>query len=52
MFVVMAGGFSRGVLELLRAGASPVATDIRNRYPYFLAKDKDTRDAFRRYDND
>jgi hypothetical protein len=42
------GGFSRAVLELLRAGASPAMSDIRQRFPYFLAKDRETREAFRR----
>jgi hypothetical protein len=42
-------GYHRIVLLLLQYGASPCALDARSRYPYFLAKDKLTRDAFRRY---
>jgi len=42
-------GMPRVVYLLLSMGASPVIEDVRGRYPYFLAKDKDTRDAFRRF---
>ena len=42
-------GRDRVVLRLLEAGASPAVGDVRGRFPYFLAKDKDTRDAFRRF---
>ena len=39
-----------GVVALLLAlGASPMPSDIRGRTAYFIAKDKETRDAFRRY---
>lgn len=37
------------VMILLRCGADPCTKDIRGRLPYHLAKDKETRDAFRRY---
>jgi hypothetical protein len=41
-------GHAKMVYSLLQAGSSPSVMDTRGRYPYFLAKDKDTRDAFRR----
>lgn len=37
------------VLMLLRYGADPCKRDIRGRVPHNIAKDKETRDAFRRY---
>jgi len=49
LHVASQGGLPGAVLALLRGGASPMATDIRDRFPYFLAKDKETRDAFRIY---
>jgi hypothetical protein len=49
LHIAAEGGRSREVFALLQAGANPTVKDIRNRYPYFLAKDKETRDAFRRY---
>ena len=42
-------GMAHVVYVLLELGASPLSADIRGRTAYFLAKDKDTRDAFRRY---
>jgi hypothetical protein len=43
-------GSPKIVTLLLEAGASPEVKDIRNRCPYHLCKDKETRDAFRRSD--
>lgn len=37
------------VTLLLKAGANPSIRDVRGRSAYQLARDKDTRDAFRRY---
>ena len=42
-------GCSNLVYTLLSAGANPCHTDIRGRKPYYLAKDKAVRDAFRKY---
>ena len=42
-------GLVRAVSQLLELGASPLACDIRGRMPYYIAKDKETRDAFRRF---
>lgn len=42
-------GMSDLVAQLLSLGASPMLSDIRGRTSYFVAKDKETRDAFRRY---
>ena len=42
-------GMSDLVTQLLTLGASPMPSDIRGRTSYFVAKDKETRDAFRRY---
>ena len=44
-----AQGMGIVVYLLLSLGASPMAADIRGRTAYFLARDKETRDAFRRY---
>jgi hypothetical protein len=50
LHVASENGFPKIVTLLLEAGASPEVKDIRNRTPYHLSKDKDTRDAYRRYD--
>ncbi len=42
-------GMSDLVTQLLTLGASPMLSDIRGRTSYVVAKDKETRDAFRRY---
>jgi hypothetical protein len=42
-------GFDRIVTLLLQAGADPTKRDVRDRHAYHLAKDKPTRDAYRRY---
>jgi hypothetical protein len=42
-------GFARAVYLLLVMGASPLCEDVRGRPPYFVAKDRETRDAFRRF---
>ena len=42
-------GLLKAVYALLVKGASPCQLDVRGRPSYFLAKDKDTRDMFRRY---
>eukprot|EP00124_Ichthyophonus_hoferi_P002170 Ihof_evm6s137 gene=Ihof_evmTU6s137 len=34
---------------LMEVGADPTIRDLRGRVPYLVSKDKDTRDAFRRY---
>lgn len=44
-----AQGMAGGVALLLSLGASPMPSDIRGRTAYVIAKDKETRDAFRRY---
>lgn len=44
-----AQGLASVVALLLALGASPMPSDIRGRTAYFIAKDKETRDAFRRY---
>lgn len=49
LHMASAQGQARAVVRLLELGASPLATDIRGRMPYFLARDKETRDAFRRF---
>ena len=48
LHVASAGGMVQVVAGLLQRGASPIAVDVRGRAPYLLAKDKETRDAFRR----
>eukprot|EP01038_Epipyxis_sp_PR26KG_P005918 gene5918-8163_t len=42
-------GMEKTVFLLLQLGANPSKMDIYGRKPYLLAKDKETRDAFRRY---
>ena len=42
-------GMAAVVGQLLALGASPLTKDVRGRLPYSVAKDKETRDAFRRY---
>jgi hypothetical protein len=42
-------GRSEIVMSLLRSGSDPGAIDARGRTSYTLAKDKQTRDAFRKY---
>lgn len=49
LHVASAQGHVRVVTQLLELGASPLAADIRGRMPYYIAKDKETRDAFRRF---
>jgi hypothetical protein len=49
LHLAAAGGMARAVGMLLSLGASPMNGDVRGRTPYFLAKDKEARDAFRRY---
>lgn len=47
--VAAMNGLPKILSLLLESGASPCLVDARGRYPYYLAKDKTTRDAFRRY---
>jgi hypothetical protein len=49
LHLASAAGMVAVVTALLQRGASPLQGDVRGRTPYFLARDKDTRDAFRRY---
>jgi hypothetical protein len=49
LHVVAEKGDVKLVTLLLEFGASPEVKDIRSRTPYHLCKDKDTRDAFRRF---
>jgi hypothetical protein len=48
LHIAAESGYDGIVYFLLQAGADPTRVDIRSRPPYFLAKTKDTRDAFRR----
>jgi hypothetical protein len=49
LHMAAAAGWPRVVTLILSRGASPMTSDIRGRTPYVLAKDKEARDAFRRY---
>jgi hypothetical protein len=49
LHLAASAGMARAVGMLLSLGASPMSGDVRGRTPYFLAKDKEARDAFRRY---
>jgi hypothetical protein len=49
LHVASAKSMSRTVALLLAMGADPTKVDVRGRPPYFLATDKDTRDAYRRH---
>lgn len=49
MHIVSGRGFAKAVLLMLQLGANPGKVDMRNKPPYFMARDKETRDAFRRY---
>lgn len=49
LHIVSERGFVKLVSLLLENGASPEIKDIRNRTPYHLCKNKETRDAFRRF---
>ena len=49
LHIAAAKGMAKAVLALLERGANPCQLDVRGRPPYFLAKDKEVRDAFRRY---
>lgn len=42
-------GKSQLVMFLLRKGSDPTKLDVRGRPAYFIAKNKETRDSFRRY---
>ena len=48
LHLAAATGHVKMITTLLQLGASPSIKDVRGRYPYFLARDKDSRDAFRR----
>lgn len=49
LHIASAKGLLKAVYALLVKGASPCQLDVRGRPAYFLAKDKDTRDVFRRF---
>lgn len=48
LHIAAASSLSQAVQCLLLAGANPEQVDARGRTPYFLADNKDTRDAFRK----
>mmetsp|Transcript_6314 Transcript_6314/g.8863 ORF Transcript_6314/g.8863 Transcript_6314/m.8863 type:complete len:277 (+) Transcript_6314:1226-2056(+) len=47
LHLIASAGVAEIVIELLRCGADPTTIDDRQRTPYYLARDKRTRDAFR-----
>jgi len=49
LHVASSRGLAKVVQELLLSGADPCRLDVRGRTAYLVAKDKDVRDAFRRY---
>lgn len=48
LHVAAAQGMLETVRLLLMKGSDPTARDVRDRVPYFVAKNKETRDVFRR----
>ena len=49
LHIASTNGQSNIVYQLLHSGADPCIRDTNNRTAYFLAKDKDTRDMYRKY---
>ncbi|KAG5189714.1 hypothetical protein JKP88DRAFT_262073 [Tribonema minus] len=49
LHIASEAGHAKLVSLLLEAGADPCKKDVRLRVPFFLAQDKEVRDAFRRH---